>query len=155
MNPQHPDFTSNKNLPQKGKSNSTSITAAELTAAFRKTPAMVELAQMLDQVQNSPDWLLPHPVTVEVNKPLLTMLEFHEQIDAAQQGRAPTPIDKILSRVLDNVLQEELHWLVVAPTHFVRYRDLWNRFCDEQGAPQHKIAVPGETTEEEGREGPF
>jgi len=141
----------NQNLPvEKKKSTATSKpTAAELYKEFRETAPMVELTRMLDEVQNSPDWN-PQRVTVEVSKPLLAMLEFHERANAAKMGRAPTPIDKILTTILDNVLEEELHWLVTEPVHFIRYRDLWNAFCDQRGAPEHKIGVEPDDTE-----GPF
>jgi hypothetical protein len=69
-------------------------------------------------------------------------------------GRAHTRIDKVLTRIVDNEVQEELHWLVVEPAHFERYRNLWNRFCDEQGAPEHKIGAP-QKAEARGGEGPF
>ena len=127
--------------------------AKQLTKLFYKTPAMVEHAEMVNAVQDSSDWT-PQEVCIEVSKPLLTMLEFQERAEAAEQGRPPTPIDKILARIIDNELQDELHWLVVEPVHFERYRNLWNRFCDEQGAPEHKIAAPDKAAEE-GREGPF
>jgi hypothetical protein len=123
-----------------------------LTKLFYKTPAMVEHAEMINAVQNSADWS-PQEVCIEVSKPLLTMLEFQERAEAAEQGRAPTPIDKILARIVDNELQDQLHWLSVEPAHFERYRNLWNRFCDDQGTPEHKIPAPGEAAE--GREGPF
>jgi hypothetical protein len=123
------------------------MTAEELTKAFRKTPAMIELAELIDAVENG-DWD-EQAVSVEVSKPLLKMLEFQERAEAAEQGRAPTPVDKILARIIDNVLQEELHWLTVEPAHFDRYRDLWNRFCDEQGAPEHKILPEQEAPTEE------
>jgi hypothetical protein len=123
------------------------MTAEELTKAFRKTPAMTELAELIDAVENG-DWD-EQAVSVEVSKPLLKMLEFLERAEAAEQGRAPTPVDKILARIIDNVLQEELHWLTVEPAHFDRYRDLWNRFCDEQGAPEHKILPEQEAPTEE------
>jgi hypothetical protein len=140
-----------KTLPvEKKKSTATSKpTAAELSKEFRETAPMLELARMLDQVLNDPDETTQR-VTVEVSKPLIDMIEFQERADAAKMGRAPSPTDKILTTILDNVLQEELHWLVTEPVHFIQYRDLWNAFCDERGAPEHKIGV-----EPDDSEGPF
>ena len=70
------------------------------------------------------------------------MLEFVERNNAADKGRKADPATKVLGQMVLNELHDMLHWLVVAPAHFDRYRDLWNRFCDEQNAPQHKIASP-------------
>ena len=125
----------------------------ELTAAFLKTPAMLEHVKNIDAVQNAEDWR-EETVGVEVAKPLLAMLEFEEGAEAAEQGRAPTPVAKILALIIDNVLQEELHWHVVEPLHFARIRRLWNRHCDENGAPARKIPEPGQETEP-APDGPF
>lgn len=127
--------------------------AEQLTKLFYKTPPMVEHVEMINAVQNSTDWS-PQEVCIEVSKPLLTMLEFRERAAAAEEGRAPEPLDKILARIVDNELQDQLHWLVVEPPHFRRYRKLWNQFCDDQDAPEHKIKEP-EAADEEGRERPF
>lgn len=180
MKQQHSKTKAKKNLPKKGKSKpratpvdkpseedraaldyehsrekaaATQARAEQLTKLFLKTPAMVEHAEMIDAVHNRTDWT-SDTVCIEVAKPLLAMLEFQERAEAVENGRAPEPLDKILARIVDNELQEELHWLAVAPAHFERYRNLWNRFCDEQGAPEHKIEAP-EKTEARGGEGPF
>jgi len=73
--------------------------------------------------------------------------------NASDEGRKADPAAKVLGQMVLNELHDMLHWLVVAPAHFDRYRDLWNRFCDEQNAPQHKIAKP--KTPQHRREGPF
>ena len=127
--------------------------AKQLTKLFYKTPAMLKHAQMLDAVQTGDD-SSTETVCIEVSKPLLAMIAFQERAQATEQGRAPAPTDSVLALMVDNMLQEELHWHAVEPFHFEHYRKLWNRFCDEQGAPEHKIAAPGQTAEE-GREGPF
>ena len=143
----------NRDEGSRGEETQSQATAEQLTKLFYKTPAMIAHAEMVDTVQNSPDWST-ETVCIEVSKPLLAMIDFEERAQAKEHGRAPAPTDSILALIVDNVLQEELHWHVVAPAHFQRYRNLWNRFCDEQGAPEHKIAAPGEATQE-GREGPF
>ncbi len=137
-----------KTAPKKGKSN-TVPTAEELTREFLKTPAMVEHARMLDQVQASRD-TGNQTVTVTVANPYAVMLEFVERHHAAAAGRAPEPLAKLVQEIVENELEDTLHWLAVAPGHFQQYRDLWNAFCDERGAPQHKIGV-----EEPAPEGPF
>lgn len=142
-----PNFK-NKTLPKKAKSNSTP-TAEDLTREFLKTPAMVEHAQMLDQVQTSRDQS-NRTVTVTVANPYATMLEFIERNNAAATGRAPDPLAQLVQQIVENEVEDMLHWLSVAPGHFSRYRDLWNAFCDEHNAPQHKIGV-----EEPAPEGPF
>ena len=127
--------------------------AEQLTKLFYKTPAMVEHVEMINAVQNGSDWTTD-TVCIEIAKPLLAMLDFQERAEAAEEGRAPEPLDKILARIVDNELQDQLHWLVAEPVHFQRYRKLWNQFCDDQDAPEHKIKEP-EAADEEGREGPF
>jgi len=143
-----PDITKNKNLPKKAKSNSTP-TAEDLTREFLKTPAMVEHTRMLDEVQTSRD-AGNQTVTVSVSNPFATMLEFVERNNAAAAGRTPDPLANLVQQIVDNELANMLHWLVVSPGSFPRYRDLWNSFCDERGAPEHKIGA-----EEPAPEGPF
>jgi len=140
--------TNPKTLPKKAKSNSIP-TAEELTREFLKTPAMVEHARMLDKVQAGRD-KGNQTVTVSVPNPFATMLEFVERNNAAAAGRAPDPLAKLVQQIVENELADMLHWLVVSPGSFSRYRDLWNSFCDERGAPQHKIG-----DEEPAPEGPF
>jgi len=113
----------------------------QLTKLFYKTPAMAEHAEMINAVQNSRNWT-PQTVCIEVSKPLLTMLEFQERAEAAEQGRAPTPIDKVLARIVDNELQDQLHWLAVEPAHFERYRNLYMWVCWRCWTVQNREAVP-------------
>ena len=133
---------SKQNLPKKAKSKSKTTTAAELTAAFLKTPAMVEHSKVIGTVNAQLDPGDTETVSLKIPKQFLTMLEFVERNNAADKGRKAAPAAKVLGRIVLNELHDMLHWLVVAPAHFGRYRDLWNRFCEEQGAPQHKIATP-------------
>jgi hypothetical protein len=125
----------------------------ELTAAFLRTPAMMAHVENINAVENAKDWS-PATVCIEIDKPLLAMLEAEERTEAAEQGRDPKPVEKILALMMDNVLQEELHWHVVQPMHFARYRRLWNRYCDEHGAPERKIREPGQA-EQKAPDGPF
>ncbi len=141
----------NQTLPvEDKKSTSTSTpTAEDLTREFLKTPAMIEHARMLDQVQTSRD-TGKQTVTVTVSNPFAAMLEFVERNNAAAAGRVPDPLAAIVQQIVDNELADMLHWLVVSPGSFPRYRDLWNSFCENRGAPQHKIGA-----EEPAPEGPF
>ena len=131
------------------------MTAEELTKAFLKTPAMIEHAKVIDTVNARLDEGDTETVSLQVPKQFLAMLEYDERENAAHEGRKPEPVIKVLGRMLHNQLHERLHWLVVAPAHFPRYRDLWNRYCDEQGAPEHKILTPGEASPKDGEEDPF
>jgi hypothetical protein len=140
--------------PKKAKAKSKTPSAEELTRAFLKTPPMVEHARMLDEIQGDQDWH-NEALTVEVAKPLLKMLEFVEHLEAADEGRKPEQVKEILSRILDNHLQAELHRLVVSPGSHRHYRDLWNAFCDKSGAPEHKIPDPGDISKDDGNQEPF
>ena len=128
--------------------------AEKLTKLFYKTPAMIEHQRVIDAINDTS--ALDHDVTVSLKIPrrFITMLEFRERQNAADAGRAPAPAEERLTRTLINALEEELHWLVVEPARFEHYRNLWNRFCDEQGAPEEKIPPPG-TVKDEGGEGVF
>ena len=134
--------TPKQNLPKKVKSKPKTKTAEELTAAFLKTPAMVEHTKVIGTVNAQLDPGDTKTVSLKIPKQFLTMLEFVERNNAAEKGRKADPAAKVLGQIVLNELHDMLHWLVVAPAHFNRYRDLWNRFCDEQNAPQHKIAMP-------------
>lgn len=126
------------------------MTAQELTKAFLKTPEMVEHARVIGAVNDKLDTDDTVTVGLQIPKQFLTMLEFVERTEAAHEGREPEPVGEVLNLMLINQLQEELHWLVVEPAHFERYRDLWNRFCDKQGAPEHKILSEQKAPPEEG-----
>ena len=146
--------TKKQNLPDKVKSKPKTKTAEELTAAFLKTPAMVEHTKIIGTVNAQLDPGDTETVCLQIPKQFLTMLEFVERNNASDEGRKADPAAKVLGQMVLNELHDMLHWLVVAPAHFDRYRDLWNRFCDEQNTPQHKIAKPQDAAAQ-GGEGPF
>jgi hypothetical protein len=123
--------------------------AAQLTKLFLKTPEMVEYAQVIGDVNDKLDTDDTVTVGLQIPKQFITMLEFVERTEAAHEGREPEPVGEVLNLMLVNQLQEELHLLVVAPEQFPRNRDLYNRFCDEQGAPEHKILPEQEAPTEE------
>ena len=147
--------TKKQNLPKKVKSKPKTKTAEELTAAFLKTPAMAEHTKIIGTVNAQLDPGDTETVCLQIPKQFLTMLEFVERNNASDEGRKADPAAKVLGQMVLNELHDMLHWLVVAPAHFDRYRDLWNRYCDEQGAPEHKIPTPGEAAPKDGEEGPF
>jgi len=146
--------TKKQNLPDKVKSKPKTKTAEELTAAFLKTPAMVEHTKIIGTVNAQLDPGDTETVCLQIPKQFLTMLEFVERNNASDEGRKADPAAKVLGQMVLNELHNMLHWLVVAPAHFARYRDLWNRFCDQQGAPDQKIPA-AQTSAENGGEGPF
>jgi hypothetical protein len=146
--------TKKQNLPKKVKSKPKTKTAAELTAAFLKTPAMAEHTKIIGTVNAQLDPKDTETICLKIPKQFLTMLEFVERNNAADMGRVANPATKVLGQMVLNELHDMLHWLVVAPAHFDRYRDLWNRFCDQQGAPDQKI-LAAQTSAEKGGEGPF
>lgn len=82
------------------------------------------------------------------------MLEFVERNNAADAGRTPAAAVDVLSQIVKNELHDMLHRLVAAPAHFAHYRNLWNRFCDEQNALEHKIPDPLASAKPDG-EDPF
>ncbi len=138
-----------------GKGQRVSLTAAELTAAFLKTPAMAEHVKTIGTVNAQLDPQDTGTISLQIPKEFLTMLEFVERNNAADAGRDAEPADKVLAQIVLNELHDMLHWLVVAPGRFAHYRKLWNQFCDEQGAPNEKIPDPTTAPAPKAEEGPF
>ena len=146
--------TKNQNLPKKVKSKPKTKTAAELTAAFLKTPEMQECKTTAGTILNQVDDGNTVSVTIKLPRALVQLAEFLERKRAGDAGKARSPA-KVLTAMLQNDLHDELHWLTVEPAHFAYYRNLWNRFCDAQGASEQKIADPASRPEQGGEEGPF
>jgi hypothetical protein len=131
------------------------MTAEELTRAFLKTPEMAEHQNVIGTVNSRLDEGDTETVCLQVPKQFLTMLEFVERNNAADAGRTAATAADVLNQIVKNELHDMLHWLVVQPARFAHYRNLWNHYCDEQGAPEHKIPTPGEVSPKDGEEGPF
>jgi hypothetical protein len=128
--------------------------AERLTKLFNKTPEMQECRQTADSINNrlNPDDTVP--VQIDVPREFLRLTEFLEQKRSTAAGVVPLPTPKVLNQILLNELHDQLHWLITGPARFSYYRGLWNRFCDEQGAPHQKIPDP-QASAGEGGEGPF
>lgn len=128
--------------------------AAELTELFNKTPEMQECKTTAGTLLNQVHDGNTVSIKVELPRALVQLAEFLERKRAEDGGKARTAA-KMLSNMLLNDLHDELHWLTVAPSqHFGYYRNLWNRFCDEHGAPEEKIPDPASPVEK-AEEGPF
>ncbi len=143
-----------KTLPKKakGKTDASKERAAELTAAFLKTPEMEEAKTTAGTLLNQLDEGDTVTLKIELPRALVQLAEFLER---KQAGKAAKDAAALLTRHLHNDLHQELHMLTVAPLSFSYYRDLWNRFCDEQGAPEHKLADPSSQAGQGGEEEPF
>lgn len=128
---------------------------ARLTKLFYQTPEGKEFRDTVDSINR--DLNEDDTVRVEVRVPrqLIRLVEFVEEKRVKGSKVPPSPADEALTRILVNNLQEQLHWLVVSPGTFSGFRELWNRFCDEQGAPEEKIADPAEKSAQDTEEGPF
>jgi hypothetical protein len=128
--------------------------AVQLTKLFYKTPEMQECRLTADSINNAlnPDDTVS--VQIHVPREFLRLTEFLEQKRATAAGVGPLPPPKVLNQIVLNELHDQLHWLITGPARFSYYRDLWNRFCDEQGAPDQKIPDP-QASAGEGGEGPF
>jgi hypothetical protein len=129
--------------------------AERLTKLFYKTPEMQECSQTADAINTSLDPEDTVPVQIDVPRQFIRLTEFLEQKRATAASVAPVPAAKVLNQILLNELHDQLHWLITGPARFRYYRELWNRFCDQQGAPDQKIPAPQQPTEGEGGEGPF
>ena len=147
--------TKKQNLPKKAKSKSQTTTAAELTAAFLKTPEMQECRTTAGTILNQVYDGNTVSITIKLPRALVQLAEFLERKRAEDGGVKARSAVKVLTAMLQNDLHDELHWLTVEPAHFAYYRNLWNRFCDAHGAPEQKIADPASRPEQGGEEGPF
>ena len=125
-----------------------------LSRIFLETPEAKECRQTADSINNrlNPDDTVP--VQIDVPREFLRLTEFLERKRATAVGVEPLPTPKVLNQILLNELHDQLHWLITGPARFSYFRDLWNRFCDEQGAPDQKIPVP-QASAGEGGGGPF
>lgn len=127
--------------------------AAELTELFNKTPEMQECRQTAGSIANKLDPEDTVSIEIDVPKEFIRLTEFLEEKRAS--GAAPRPAAKVLSQILQNELHDQLHWLTVSPARYEYYRNLWNHFCDAQGAPEEKIADPASGPAKSTEEGPF
>jgi len=125
-----------------------------LTKLFHKTPEMQECRQTADSINNrlNPDDTVA--VQLDVPREFIRLTEFLEQKRATAAGVEPLPPPRVLNQILLNELHDQLHWLITGPARFGYYRELWNRFCDTQGAPDQKLPDPLASAGE-GGEGPF
>ncbi len=137
-----------KNMAQKTR-------AQELTEQFHKTPEMQECKQTAGSITNKLDPEDTVSIQIDVPKEFIRLTEFLEKNRASEAGVAPRPAAKVLNQIMLNELHEQLHFLVVQPARYSYYRDLWNRFCDAQGAPEEKIPDPTKPSDTSGEEGPF
>jgi hypothetical protein len=126
---------------------------AELSKLFNKTAEMQECIATADSISNQLNEADTVAVKLQVPRELLRLTDFLEKKRAIAAGVEPLPTAEVLNQVLLNELHDQLHRLIVSPAGFRYYRQLWNRFCDEQNAPEQKIADPDAV--EEGEEGPF
>ncbi len=127
--------------------------AARLTKLFYETPEGKELRQTAGTINDNLNEDDTVPVQIQVPRQFIRMTEFLEAKRVAGTDIAPRPPEEILNRLLLNELHGQLHALVVAPATFEHYRKLWNRFCEEQGAPEERIGEAPDATGTD--EGPF
>lgn len=129
--------------------------AEEVTELFYQTPEMQEYKQTAGSITSKLDPGDTVSIKIDVPKEFIRLTEFLEMKRVAGGTGAPRPAAKVLNQIMLNELHDQLHWLVVSPTRYAYYRDLWNRFCDKQGAPEERIADPAKPPASSGEEGPF
>lgn len=127
---------------------------ADLRALFAAHADVAALTRALDAAMN--DAGEPVPVTVEMQPGLLRLLAQIETLDAATAGRAALPVERIVSQIVSNHLENQLHRLVTDPTGHPHFAAVWNALCAAEGAPE--LAVPTGTAEPappQAEDGPF
>lgn len=129
--------------------------AARLTKLFYQTPEGRELRRIADSINAKLNVGDTVAVKIDVPKEFIRLTDFLEQKRVAGTATKPRPAAKVLNQIILNELHDQLHWLVAGPARFEYFRDLWNRFCNEQGAPEEKIADPASGPAKSTEEGPF
>lgn len=125
-----------------------------LRAFFDALPDVRNLQAVLDAAMN--DGRPPERLAIKAEPAMLDLLRHIEAIDAAAAGRAPVPVERIVSLIVSNHLQSLLHQLVADPTSHPHYAKAWNALCAAEGVPD--LAVPDGTASEgpeKAEEGPF
>jgi hypothetical protein len=122
----------------------------ELGRLFLETPEMREYTAVTQDISNTLDEDDTVPFQLHVPRQFLQLVDFLEQKRALQAGVSPVTAERTLNQMFMNLLHEELHSLITEPLTYPYYLELWNRFCDAQGAPEQKIVQPAEKAE-----GPF
>ena len=105
----------------------TKTRAEDLTEQFNAMPEMQECKQTAGSIRNKLDPEDTVSIAIDVPKEFIRLTEFLEKKRAGETGATPRPPNKVLNQIMLNELHEQLHWLVVEPTRFSHYRDLWNR----------------------------
>ena len=129
--------------------------AAQLTKLFYETAEGKELRQTAGSILNKLDPEDTVSIKIDVPKEFVRLTEFLEQKRVVGTATKPRPAAKVLNQIIVNELHDQLHWLVVGPARYEYFRNLWNRFCDEQGAPEEKIADPASSPAKGSEEVPF
>lgn len=127
---------------------------ARLRALFDVLPDVRTLQAVLDAAMN--DGPPPERLAIEAEPAMLDLLRHIERLDAAAAGRAPVPVERIVSLIVSNHLQSLLHQLVADPTSHPHYAKAWNALCAAEGVPN--LAVPDGTASEgpqKAEKGPF
>jgi hypothetical protein len=140
---------------EEGRAKSAPDAAEALSRLFLKTPEMQECVTTADSINNRLNPEDTVAVQVDVPREFIRLTEFLEQKRALTAGAGPRPPHEVLNQILLNDLHDQLHGLITGPARFGYYRDLWNRFCDAQGAPQLKIADPSADEKGTATDGPF
>jgi hypothetical protein len=129
--------------------------AEVLTRLFNKTPEMQECITTANSIAEGLDPEDPVAVQVYVPRQFMRLTEFLEQKRAVAAGVEARMSQEVLNQILLNELHDQLHALITGPARFGYYRELWNRFCDANGAPELKIVEPRDDGKGTAIDGPF
>lgn len=127
---------------------------ADLHAAFEAMPSVRALRRAIQGAQDDP--ADPVATVIDLQPGLAALLTRIEEADAAEAGREPLPLRRVLSQLVSNQLENLLHALAADPTEHAHYAKLWNALCAEKG--QLTYQIPDSTPQnrpEKAEEGPF
>jgi hypothetical protein len=110
-----------------------------LKKLFYETAEMQQCRETADSITNQLDLEDTVLIQIDVPKEFIHLTEFLEEKRAASEGVTPLPVAKVLSHIILDELHDLHYWIIHEPEHYRYYRDLWNRFCEEQGTPGYKL----------------
>jgi len=128
------------------------LTREQISEIFRNTPGVREGARLAGTADNR---LSRDLVSVEIKLPrsAIDLLQFLDR-SRTKKGK-PTPVKKLLSQIIIDQVQADIHGIITDPLSYGHYRAIWNSVCDMYRAPQHKIPDSPKPAKKSETEGPF
>jgi hypothetical protein len=131
----------------------------EIYRLFLKTPEAHEHRAAVEKANDAlsgidAEWPVVE-ITIEIPQPFVDLFTYIERLNARDAGRAPENIATLVEQDVHNEMHQRLHWLSTEPQVFEHYRNMFNRFCVENGWQEYQIKERPKAGEEDGSSGSF